>query len=67
MIEHLSTAQQLVVFAIWTVAGIAVFLHADRHGSRHPTAWGISVVIAFAVMLPVYVIHVYLTRRRQRR
>ena len=46
----------------WTV-----FLHADRSGSRHPTAWGISVFLFLAVGLPVYLIHVRRTRTSQRR
>ncbi len=65
-VAHLSTAQQLGLFAFWAVIGAAVFLHADRHGSRHPTAWGFSVFIGNAIMLVVYAIHVYLIRRRRR-
>jgi hypothetical protein len=48
------------------VSGAAVFLHADKNGSRHPTAWAISVFLFLAIALPVYVIHVYQSRRRHR-
>ena len=60
----LSTAEFLVGFTIATTAGILVFLHADKNGSRHTTAWGISVFLFLAVALPVYLIHVRRTRRR---
>jgi hypothetical protein len=60
----ISTAQFLVAFTVATTAGILVFLHADRNGSRHTTAWGISVFLFLAVALPVYLIHVRRNRRR---
>jgi hypothetical protein len=59
-----SPAQFLLAFTIATTAGIAVFLHADRNGSRHTTAWGICVFLFLAIALPVYLIHVRRTRRR---
>ena len=44
-------------------AGILVFLHADRHGSKHTTAWGICVFLFLGIALPVYLIHVRRARR----
>jgi hypothetical protein len=64
MFPELTPAEFLVGFAIATAAGIGVFLHADRSGSKHVTAWGISVFLFLGLMLPVYVIHVVWTRRR---
>jgi len=58
----LTTPQFLVGWALAGAAGIAVFFHADRHGVRHPTAWGAGVFLALAIALPLYVIHY----RRQR-
>jgi len=60
----LSPAEFLVGFTVATVAGIAVFLHADRNGSKHVTLWGIGVFLFMGLMLPVYVVHVLRTRRR---
>jgi hypothetical protein len=60
----ISTADFLVAYAVATAAGVAVFLHADRHGSRHTTAWGIGVFLFLGLVLPIYVIHVIRTRRR---
>jgi hypothetical protein len=60
----LSPAEFLVAFTIGTTGGILVFLHADRNGSKHTTAWGIFVFFFFIVALPVYLIHVRRTRKR---
>ncbi len=60
----LTPTQFLVAYALATAAGIAVFLHADRHGSRHTTAWGIGVFLFLGLVLPIYVIHVLRARRR---
>ncbi len=61
---EISTAQFLVAFSIATAAGVAVFLHADKHGSRHTTAWGIGVFLFLGLVLPIYLIHVFRNRRR---
>jgi hypothetical protein len=63
-VSGISTPEFLVAYAIATAAGIAVFLHADRRGSKHTTAWGIGVFLFAAVVLPIYVIHVRRTRTR---
>jgi F0F1-type ATP synthase assembly protein I len=66
-VGHISNAQFLAAYAVATVVGVTVFLHADRNGSRHPTAWGISVFLFLGIALPVYVIHVVRTRGPKRR
>ena len=58
-----STAEFLIAFALAAIAGGAVWIHADRHGSRHPTAWAISVVLFLAIALPIYALHVRRSRR----
>jgi Flp pilus assembly protein TadB len=65
-IGHATTAQFLLAFVVGAVVGAAVFVHADKNGSRHPTAWAFSVFLFLAVALPVYVIHVRRNRRRLR-
>jgi len=40
-----------------------VFWHADRHGSKHATAWGICTFLLAAVTVPVYLVHYLSTRR----
>jgi hypothetical protein len=65
MATHPTTAQFLVGFAIAAIVGAGVWIHADRNGSKHPTAWAMAVVLFLAVAFPVYVIHVRRRRRRQ--
>jgi len=52
-----STPTFLVMWTVWTVCATLVFLHANKSGSKHATAWGIGVFFAFAIVLPVYVFH----------
>ena len=60
---HPSNAQFLVAFALDAIVGAAVWIHADRNGIRHQTAWALFVVFFLAIALPIYVIYV---RRRRR-
>ena len=53
----LTTRTFLTAWAIDTAAAILIFMHANKRGSRHATAWGISVFFALAVAVPVYVVH----------
>lgn len=59
-----TTAQFLTAWAIATAAAVGVFLHANKHGSRHATAWGVGVFLFLIVVLPVYVVHARSRRRR---
>ena len=60
-----TTADFLVAWAIDTAAAVGVFLHANKRGSRHATAWGIGVFLALIVFLPAYLIHGWMHRRRR--
>jgi len=42
----------------WAVAGgvsIGVFLHANRHGVAHATAWASGVFLFLGLVLPLYI------------
>ncbi len=54
--------------AVLIAAGLAtfVFWHADRHGNRHATAWGVLTFLAALIALPVYFLTYWLSRRRDR-
>jgi hypothetical protein len=52
-----TTPAFLTVWALDTTAAILIFLHANTRGSRHATAWGISVFFALAVAVPIYLVH----------
>ena len=53
----LTTPAVLIAWALDTTVAILIFLHANKRGSRHATAWGISVFFALGFALPIYVVH----------
>ena len=63
---QLSMSVFLFGWALAATAAIAVFLHVDRNGGRHATAWGIGVFLFLGLFLPLYVIH-YRRNRSKRR
>jgi uncharacterized membrane protein YhaH (DUF805 family) len=64
-VQTYTTGEFLVAWAVDTAVAIAVFLHANKHGSRHATAWGIGVFLALIVFLPAYWLHARRVRRRR--
>jgi hypothetical protein len=64
------TAASIGTFLIAVViaAGLAtlVFWHADRHGSRHATAWGAFTFLAALIAIPIYFVSFWVSRRRSR-
>ena len=52
--------------AVVLAAGLAmlVFRHADKHGSRHPTAWGVFTFLAALIAIPLYVLSYWLGKSR---
>jgi hypothetical protein len=59
---NLSTANIVFAWAVASSVALLVFLHANKRGSKHATAWGISVFLFLAIALPVYVIHSWRTK-----
>ena len=53
----LTTSSFLIAWALDTAAAILIFSHANKRGSRHATAWGVSVFFALAVAVPAYLVH----------
>jgi hypothetical protein len=53
----LTTQTFLIAWAIDTTAALLIFLHANKRGSRHATAWGVSVFFALGLALPIYFAH----------
>ena len=58
----LTTQTFLLAWAIATGAAVFVFFHANKHGSRHATAWGLGVFLVLWLALPAYIVH---DRRRK--
>lgn len=57
----------LIAITIAAGVSLATFAHADRHGSPHATAWGIGAFLAASVVVPVYLIRIWLRKRRHTR
>jgi hypothetical protein len=62
---ELSFGQFLVVLVISAAVSMVVFAHADKHGNRHATAWGIATFLALGVAVPLYFIRYWLRTRRR--
>lgn len=54
------------VIAVVLAAGLAmlIFRHADRHGSRHPTAWGLFTFLAALIAIPLYFLSYWFGKTR---
>jgi hypothetical protein len=65
-VYRLSFGEFVIVTALAAAASLAVFAHADRHGNKHATAWGIATFLAAGIVVPVYFIRYWLRARRQR-
>jgi hypothetical protein len=65
-VYRLSFGEFLIVTALAAAASLAVFAHADRHGNRHATAWGIATFLAAGIVVPLYFIRYWLRARRRR-
>jgi hypothetical protein len=63
---ELSFGQFFLVVALAAAGSMLVFAHAERHGNRHPTAWGIATFLALGIALPLYFIRYWLRTRSPR-
>ena len=63
---QLTAASASSPIAVAIAAGLSMWIywHASKHGSKRATAWGIATFLAVGIVLPVYFIHYYVTRRR---
>jgi predicted PurR-regulated permease PerM len=50
------------LIAVVIAAGLAmlIFRHADKHGSRHATAWGLFTFLAALIAIPLYFLNYWL-------
>jgi hypothetical protein len=64
---HQPSAEQFFVeFVLGTIAGTAVFFHAERERIRHPSAWASAVLLALPIALPLYALKVWRMKRTRR-
>jgi len=55
--------QFLIALTIAALLAMAVFAHAAKHGSRHPTAWGVATFLFAGIVVPFYFVRYWLRRR----
>jgi hypothetical protein len=65
-VYRLTFGEFVIVTALAAAASLAVFAHADKHGNKHATAWGIATFLAAGIAVPLYFIRYWLRARRQR-
>jgi hypothetical protein len=55
------------LIAVVLAAGLAmlIFRHADKHGSRHPTAWGIFTFLAALITIPLHPLNYWFSKTRR--
>jgi hypothetical protein len=52
---QLTTPEFLFAWAVAGAVSIGVFLHANRHGVAHATAWASGVFLFLGLVLPFYI------------
>ena len=63
LLENLSAGEIAALLLVWSAAFLLVFTHAQRHGSKHATAWGVAAFLAAGIVVPVYFVRHWLRRR----
>jgi hypothetical protein len=63
LLENLSAGEIAALLLVWSAAFLLVFTHAQRHGSKHATAWGVAAFLAAGIVVPVYFVRYWLRRR----
>jgi hypothetical protein len=51
---ELSAGELALLLAFWTASALLVFWHADKHGSKRATAWGVAAFLASVIVVPIY-------------
>lgn len=60
----MSLPEFLIAITIASGISLATFAHADRNGNSHATAWGVGAFLAAGVVVPIYLVRVWLRKRR---
>jgi len=63
--QDLSGGQLALLIAFWSAGAILVFSHADRHGSKRATWWGVAAFLATIVVVPLYFLRHWALKRRR--
>ena len=58
-----SVGTVLVAIVVFSALSMYVYWHASKHGSRHPTAWGIAVFLFWPAILAYFLNYLAAKRR----
>lgn len=61
---ELSPGAFVFAVALAALCSLLVFRHADAHGSKHATAWGVGAFLLAGIVVPVYFIRHWMRNRR---
>jgi quinol-cytochrome oxidoreductase complex cytochrome b subunit len=64
-LSNLSFAQFAIAVVGAALLAMFIFRHADRHGSRHATAWGLFTFLFALAAIPLYFFNYWLANRRE--
>jgi len=64
-LAELSFLDFAIAVAITALLAMGVFAHANKHGDRHATAWGVATFLFAGIVVPVYFVRYWLTKRRR--
>jgi hypothetical protein len=62
-VADLSPGAFLLAVALATVCSLLVFRHAEKHGNKHATAWGIGAFLVAGIFVPLYFLRHWLRQR----
>ena len=57
----------LVAVVLAAALAMLIFRHADKHGSRHATAWGMFTFLAALIVIPLYFLNYWRGKTRRSR
>jgi len=63
-LADLSPLQFAIGVAVAALLATVIFAHASKHGSEHPTAWGVATFLLYRIVVPVYFVRYWLRRGR---
>ena len=64
-LAELSFLDFAIAVVIAALLAMGIFAHANKHGDRHPTAWGVATFLFAGMVVPVYFIRYWLSKTRR--
>ena len=64
-LAELSPLDFAIAVIIAALLAMGIFAHANTHGDRHATAWGLATFLFAGLVVPVYFIRYWLSKARR--